>query len=82
MKAEPDSKVLYGLKNDYFDRLWMVYKRLEQRILKYMMHVFEASLSTTVESKRRATANFELKVRSIKQEQEDVLFSMLDLYRE
>lgn len=74
--------MLKGIKTDYFDRLWLIYKRLEQRVLKYMVHVFETAVKTGAVQNRKATTNFANKVKVIKTDQEEMLYSMLELYRE
>jgi hypothetical protein len=82
INPQQDSEVLKGLKQDYIDRLWLIYKRIEQRIVVYMMGVFEKSIETVAKTKKKPITNFEINIKSVKQIQEEILFSMLEFYRE
>lgn len=82
LATHEDSEILKGLKQDYVDRLWLIYKRIENRIVVYMMGVFEKSLETVSKTKKKPITNFGNSVKTIKQMQEEILFSMLEFYRE
>ena len=77
-----DSQILEGIKHGYIDRLWNIYKRVENRIIIYMMGVFEKSLESAPKAKKTPIGNFENNVLALRKLQEDTLYSMLEFYRE
>ncbi len=70
------------LMKDYIGRIRAIFDRIEMRILRYLIELYERSVDTRINTSKKSLIVFEANCRDLKGIRDHTLFYLLDLYTE
>ena len=66
---------------DYFERIHEILRKCMMNIVNYLFKVFMKSVSSASNLKKKSTILFQINVSELKRYKDEVLYSMLYLYK-